>query len=93
VREAVLLSPGCWSRTFTLKDLVRRGEEAGPRRPDQPLAAWLAHLHAGRTRADLLGASVDDDVADPIGRKRGVYEGTATELDDLTARLAKLVVG
>jgi protein-tyrosine phosphatase len=93
VREAVLLIPDCWSRTFTLKELVRRGEEAGRRSPDQPLTEWLDKVHAGRTRSDLLGISADDDVADPIGQRRAVYEKTADELDDLTRRLATLLWG
>jgi protein-tyrosine phosphatase len=93
VREAVLLVPAAWPKTFTLKELVRRGEEAGARAPDQTLHDWVASLHEGRTRADMLGASADDDVADPIGRKRSFYEQTAAELDDLTARMAKLIAG
>jgi protein-tyrosine phosphatase len=93
VREAVLLVPAVWPRAFTLKELVRRGEGYGGRRPGQPLAGWAGEVHAGRTRADMLGASDEDDVADPIGRRRLVYDRTAAELDDLTARLAKLVVG
>jgi protein-tyrosine phosphatase len=93
VREAVLLVPAAWRKTFTLKELVRRGEETGARAPGQSLHDWVSSLHEGRTRADMLGASADDDVADPIGRKRSFYEQTAAELDDLTARLAKLIAG
>ena len=93
VREAVLLSPDTWPRAFTLKEVVRRGEEAGARAPDQPFSEWVAKLHAGRTRADMLGQSELDDVADPIGRRRNFYEKTAEELDDLTARLAALITG
>ena len=93
VREAVLLNPSCWSKAFTLKELVRRGEDAGGRSADQPVAEWLAKVHAGRTRADLLGSSSEDDVADPIGQRRNAYEATADELDDLTRRLANLLWG
>jgi protein-tyrosine phosphatase len=93
VREAVLLVPAAWPKTFTLKEIVRRGEEGGARAPEQTLEAWVQSLHAGRTRSDMLGASTEDDVADPIGRKRSFYDDTAAELDDLTARLAKLIAG
>jgi protein-tyrosine phosphatase len=92
-REAALLETSAWPKCFTLKEIVRRGGEAGPRRPDEPLADWLARLHATRTSSDMLGASIEDDVEDPIGRKRAFYERTAEELDDLTARLAKLIAG
>lgn len=93
VREAVLLVPETWPKAFTIKELVRRGEEAGPRRPGQTLLDWTSSVHAGRTRAEMLGASAEDDVADPIGRRRSYYDDTAAELDDLTARLAKLIAG
>src|SRR3954464_11655143 len=45
VREAVLLVPAVWPKTFTLKEIVRRGEEAGARAPDQTLEAWVHSLH------------------------------------------------
>jgi protein-tyrosine phosphatase len=93
VREAVSACPDTWTRAFTLKELVRLGEERGPRAPDQPLDEWLAVLHAGRRLPDLLGDSDADDVADPIGGPRRAYERTAAELDDLTERLARLLAG
>jgi protein-tyrosine-phosphatase len=91
VREVVALVPEALGRTFTLKDLVRRGEESAGRGPDEPLAAWLARLGPGRRPSDLLGDSEADDVADPIGGPRRGYQRTADELDDLTARLARLL--
>lgn len=91
VRHAVVSDPSAFPRTFTLKELVRRGEALGPRRPDQPLREWLAEVHAGRRSSDLLGESPDDDVADPIGRPDVEYERTAVELEALVERLAGLV--
>lgn len=93
VREVVALEPDAWPRTFTLKELVRRGEASPPRAPGQPLAEWLAGLHTGRSRTGLLGESTADDVADPIGLPRPAYERLAGELDDLSARLARLLGG
>lgn len=93
VGEIVAEDPAAWGRTFTLKELVRRGERLGPRRADQTLADYLAQLHAGRRPADLMGHSAEDDVADPMGASRSVYERTAAEIDDLTARLARLIAG
>jgi len=92
VREAVALAgPDSLRRSFTLKEIVRRGEERGGRAAGEPLAAWLDRLQAGRTVADLLGDFEADDVDDPIGGPRRSYERTAAELDDLTARLARLL--
>jgi hypothetical protein len=71
VRHAVLLEPEAWPRTFTLKELVRRGEELGSRPPVESPGAWLARAHEGRDRPDMLGDSLLDDVADPYGGLRG----------------------
>ena len=87
VREAVVLDPALWRRTFTLKELVRRGEAVGPRRADESLADWLERVGQGRRIAELTGSSPADDVADPIGGPRSAYERMAAELDDLTDRL------
>jgi protein-tyrosine-phosphatase len=91
VREATLLSPDAFGRAFTLKELVRRGEEVGPIVPGQAIDEWLAKVAAGRRMSDLLGTSPDDDVADPIGQPLAQYLTTAEELDDLTARLVRLL--
>jgi len=91
VREAVALFPDSWGRAFTLKEIVRLGEERGGRAPGEPLEQWLARLHEGRRRNDLLGDAAADDVPDPIGGPRRSYQRTAEELDDLTARLAGLL--
>lgn len=93
LRDAVVKDRSVFPKTFTLKELVRRGEAVGPRGPEEPLGAWLARVGAGRQTRDLLGDSPLDDVADPIGRPDAEYERTAVELEDLVARLARLLRG
>ncbi len=90
VREAVVAAPDVWPRAFTLKELVRRGAAAGPRPPEQPLAAWLAAVHEGRRRGDLIGDDPEDDVADPVGGPERLYVATAEELEGLVRRLVDL---
>ena len=90
VIEAVVMVPEVWPRTFTLKELVRRGAAIGPRKEGEPLDAWLARAHMGRTKASLMGVSADDDVADPIGQPRPAYQRMVDELDDLVGRLVGL---
>jgi protein-tyrosine phosphatase len=85
LQEAVLLDPSIRSRCFTLPELVRRAEEAPPRRTGQPLREWASALGTGRVAADLLGSA--DGVADPIGGSRRRYEETAALLLDLLQRL------
>lgn len=91
VREVAVADRESLGRAFTLKELVRRGEAAGPRAGEEPLGAWLARVAAGRSPMDLLGASPDDDIDDPIGRSRSVYRRTAEELERLLDRLVALV--
>lgn len=93
VREAVVTYGAAIERTFTLKELVRRGEKVGPRLPTEPVSRWLSRVAAGRVVSDLVGDDPEDDVADPIGRPRSEYEVTADELDDLTGRFVALLVG
>jgi protein-tyrosine phosphatase len=93
VREAVVLRPQVWPRAFTLKELVRRGEDIGARVRGQSVEEWLLKAHAGRAHTDLLGEATDDDIFDPIGSSRSVYEKTAAEIEDLTDRLVALLFG
>jgi len=90
-REVALLDPGAWPRTFTVKEIVRRGEQVGPRGPAEPLERWLGRLHHGRARTDLVGSSPADDVADPIGGPTGAYRTTAADLAGLVDSLAGLL--
>jgi protein-tyrosine phosphatase len=87
VREAILLDPSALSRTFTLRDLVRRASAAPPRRRDEPMATWLRRLDPARRHADLVGEAGADDIADPIGQPRDAYEACATEIEILVDAL------
>lgn len=89
VREVVSLRPDAWSRTFTLKELVRRAGEGAPRASSQRMQEWLDELQVGRTRADLLGSSLADDVADPVGGPRSEFEAAAKEIEQLVSGLVE----
>jgi protein-tyrosine-phosphatase len=91
LHEAVLLDPPCWPQAFTLRELIRRGEEVGTRRPDQGIRSWIESVQGDRTRASLVHRAVGDEIADPYGRSLDHYRSTAAELDQLTARLAGLL--
>jgi protein-tyrosine phosphatase len=91
VRDAAALDPEALCRTFTLKELVRRGAAIGPRPPTEPVADWLARAAAGRRARDLLGSSPDDDVRDPIGLSRAHYEAVAGEVAALVHRMVDLL--
>jgi len=90
LRHAAITEPGAWPRAFTLKELIRRGDQIGPRLPGESLSGWLSCVHAGRERTSLLGDSLDDDVADPAGGSLRAYADTAGLLDRLVKSLAGL---
>ena len=75
VRETVVAVPSSFPRTFTLREIVRRGLQVGPRGDTEELGTWLGNLHEGRRHADLIGASPDDDVIDPMGGRRTTTAG------------------
>lgn len=84
VREAVALRPSLWPKTFTLKDLVRRTAQAGARRPDESLSAYLARCAESSALQDLASPNdTADDVEDPVGRGLQRYRECASELEAL----------
>lgn len=91
VREVVSLDPSAWPRSFTLKELVRRGEQLGRRAGGQSLSAWLEKIGADRRRGDLMGWSLEDDVEDPIDGGLAVCRSTGVELKNLVGRLVDLI--
>ena len=91
VRRAVVLEPGAWAKTFTLKELVRLGEAAGPRLAGETVESWLERVGRGRRREDLFGSSEDDDVADPVAAPLSVLRTTAEEIRGLVGRLLDLL--
>ena len=91
VRHAAVMASDVWPRIFTLKALVRAGETLGPRPAHETVASWLGRVHEGRTTAELLGSSPEDDVADPIGQPKSAYRRMVGEVDDLVERLVALL--
>ncbi|HEX4818666.1 MAG TPA: hypothetical protein VFV00_00550 [Acidimicrobiales bacterium] len=89
-REAIVLADGALSKTFTLKELVRRARAAGHRDAGESLTDWLARVSAGRKAMDLMGESRDDDVADPYLSSAKVYAACIEELDGLVRELVNL---
>lgn len=90
VRHAAVLRPDAWPRAFTLRELVRRGHQAGARAPGEPLGTWLTRAADGRDRRELLGSDPLDDVPDPYGGPRAAYQATSVLLDSLTRDLVAL---
>jgi protein-tyrosine phosphatase len=90
-REIVLADPPSFAKTFTLREIVRRGREYGQRHQQQTLADWLGQLGDGRRHTELLGTSPLDDIPDPMGGTSKEYLAMLMELATLTRMLHSLV--
>ncbi len=77
-----------FTKTFSLKELIRRSEAITP--GDQ-LRDWLRRLNERRDRRELLGVSQVDDVADPYGRPIEIYRSVTGELAALTDSILDLL--
>jgi protein-tyrosine phosphatase len=91
VRGVADLDPSLLGRTFTLKELVRLGEEEGPRGLSEPVADYLERIGDGRSVLGLARKNKLDDVEDPIGRWPGRFEEAAQEIEGLVDRLLAVV--
>jgi protein-tyrosine-phosphatase len=91
LREVVVALPSVWPQAFTLPELVRRGERVGLRRATQSIPEWIADVHHGRRREEMIGAAPEDDVADPYGGPDAGYRRMASTLEDLVDRLGLLL--
>jgi len=90
LRHAVVADPQVWPRAFTLRELARRGAQAGPREAGETLGDWMARTHHGRSRLALLGDGEPDDVADPTGGRIGDYQHAAAQISAAVAQIADL---
>jgi protein-tyrosine phosphatase len=93
LREIVLADPPSFPRSFTLREIVRRGVDIGPRQAGQDLSEWLANLHSGRRTSELLGVSPQDDIPDPMGGSNADYRAMLEEVSALTRSLRSLAWG
>jgi protein-tyrosine phosphatase len=91
VREIVLADNGAFPKTFTLREIVRRGQEKGPRQPGETLERWLQRLNAGRRHLDLIGDSPEDDIKDPMGGRSAEFHDMLVEVEALTRALYGLI--
>ncbi|NNN22153.1 MAG: hypothetical protein HKL80_09165 [Acidimicrobiales bacterium] len=93
VREIVVMSPALWPVTFTLKGLVASARNIGPRNSGEPLLDWLNVIGETRTKADLLGADLSEDIVDPYDLGPDTFLQVADEIDELTSQAVKYIAG
>lgn len=73
LRTVATTHPDSFTRTFTLRELVRRLEDGEA----------VADLGRERTTSSLLGEDPADDIDDPFGRPMVAYERMVAQLDPL----------
>jgi protein-tyrosine-phosphatase len=86
--DLALIASRDWDRCFTFVDLLRRAETVGPRAYGESVSGWGKRAHAGRERAQILAASLEDDIPDPMGGRLREFRSTLEMLSELTSRLA-----
>jgi len=91
VRAVTVMTPAAWSKTFTLKEVVRRAAAVGRLQEGETVAGWRARVQGDRLASSMLGQSGSDDVADPYGGPRERYRATMEEIDELVTELADLI--
>ncbi len=90
VRELVAADHELWPRVFTIKQF-RRWIEEHPLPPSTGLRSWIDTQAAGRSRFEAVGASPDDDIADPINSPPESWRAMARAMDaELAAILGRL---
>lgn len=85
-RDLVAVNPKLWPRVFTLKQFPSH-VSAHPMIAGEDFASWIAASGDLRRRSVLLGDSVEDDVADPMGRPLRIWRKTLQELDTIVERV------
>lgn len=88
-RELVAADAEVWPRIFTLKQFSRWIQDH-PRPRRSAVGSWLDTAAADRPRTSVLGASDDDDVADPIGKPAEAWQRM---IADLTSALHPIAAG
>jgi len=82
VLDLISISPGCQSRTLTLRELARCAQDDPGTAPvgSGGLSEWIRGA-ADRPLGELLSGHLD--IEDPIGRPRRAFRDTARDVGDL----------
>ena len=89
VREVAMTEPSAFARAFTVKEFLRRAVASPP--TGQIADEYFKLLSAGRPAKSMLGHAPEDEVEDPLGRGRVVFEQSADELQGLMKSVASVL--
>ncbi|MHA7985512.1 arsenate-mycothiol transferase ArsC [Rathayibacter sp. CAU 1779] len=88
VRELVAADAELWPRVFTLRQFVRWLDDHRPSR-HVLLGEWIDLVGADRHRSEMIGASADDDIADPVDEPPEAWRALVGELTRDIDRMAR----
>lgn len=91
VIDIAQVTPGAWTKSFTVAEVRIRGEGVGPRCPEEELGEWVGRLHHGRTRGSIVSLPLADDIPDPMGGRPRGYQKTRDVLALMAADLVDLI--
>ena len=79
VRELVAADAELWPRVFTLPQFVRWLDDHRPSR-HVLLGEWIDMAGADRPRSEMIGASAQDDIEDPVDKPPEAWRDLVAEL-------------
>lgn len=87
LRELVAADPALWPRAFTVPQFVR-WLDANPPGRHMALRAWVASVAEARSRAEMIGARPEDEIADPVDGPPEQWRELGATLADAIDRIA-----
>ncbi|MAG03162.1 MAG: hypothetical protein CL406_00880 [Acidimicrobiaceae bacterium] len=78
------------ARTFLAGEVPRLGGTVGPLQPGMDLREWVALLHAARG-GHMTAGRTPDEVGDPYGMDRSIYEALHIRLSGMSSAMSRLL--
>ena len=78
------------ARTFLAGEVPRLGGTVGPLQPGMALREWVALLHGARGGHMTAGRTADE-VGDPYGMDRSIYEALHVRLGGMSSAMSRLL--
>ena len=78
------------ARTFLAGEVPRLGGTVGPLQPGMDLREWVALLHGARGGHMTAGRTADE-VGDPYGMDRSIYEALHIRLSGMSSAMSRLL--
>ena len=88
LREAVVRNPSLWEKSYTLKEFARLAYLNPPAPQAETFTEWISGVGAHRTKQELSGPNIFDDIVDP--GLRGCREDFIVMCDTISESVEKI---